>query len=163
MTPVHNDVVTDSVAVSTMIAAPPEAVWDLISDVTRMGRWSPETVECRWLGGADHALVGARFVGVNARGGRRWRTYCRVVAADRGRAFAFEVTGGRVFRVAQWRYDLRPVDGGCDVTESWQDRRGRFMTWYGRRVIGVTDRREHNRRGMRETLARLKAAAEAGR
>ena len=37
------------------VAAPPELVYDLISDVTRMGEWSPECYRCEWLDGATAA------------------------------------------------------------------------------------------------------------
>jgi hypothetical protein len=150
-----------SVSVSTRVAAPPERVYDLVSDVVRMGEWSPETVRCRWLGGATAAAVGARFAGTNQFGRHKWRTFCRVTAAERGREFAFEVTGGGILPVALWRYEMRPVDGGCEVTEHWTDRRGAFLRWYGRHVQAVPDRAEHNRRGMEQTLARLRAAAES--
>jgi uncharacterized protein YndB with AHSA1/START domain len=151
----------ESVSVSTVIAAPPERVYDLISDVTRMGEWSPETVRCRWLDDAAGPMVGARFTGVNAYGDRRWSTVCRVVAAERGHEFAFEVTGGRILRVARWRYRFRAVADGCEVTEHWTDRRGALLKWFGRRTLRIEDRAEHNRRGMEQTLARVKAAAEA--
>ena len=39
-------------AVTVHIDAPPEAVWDLVSDVTKIGRYSPETFEAEWLDGA---------------------------------------------------------------------------------------------------------------
>ena len=45
------------------IAAAPEAVWDLIADVTRMGEWSPETTGCEWIEGADGPRVRAPFMG----------------------------------------------------------------------------------------------------
>jgi len=150
-----------SVSVSTFIAAPPEKVYDLVADVTRMGEWSPETVRCRWLDGATGPAVGARFTGTNALKSRRWRTVCRVAAADRGREFAFEVTGAGFLPVALWRYELRPADGGCEVTEHWTDRRGLFLKVFGSAATGVADRAAHNRRGMAQTLERLKAAAEA--
>jgi uncharacterized protein YndB with AHSA1/START domain len=51
--------------VSVEIAAPPDAVYDLIADVTRMGEWSPECVRCRWLDGAQEARPGARFRGTS--------------------------------------------------------------------------------------------------
>jgi uncharacterized protein YndB with AHSA1/START domain len=157
----HNGGVAQSVSVSTRVAAPPERVYDLVSDVVRMGEWSPETVRCRWLGGATGPAVGARFAGTNSFRRLTWRTECQVTAAERGREFAFEVTGGGFLPVAVWRYELRPVDGGCEVTEHWTDRRGTLLRWYGRLILAVPDRAEHNRRGMEQTLARLKAAAES--
>ena len=39
------------VQVSAGIAADPEVVYDLISDITRMGEWSPETTSASWVSG----------------------------------------------------------------------------------------------------------------
>ncbi|HBM56923.1 MAG TPA: SRPBCC family protein, partial [Acidimicrobiaceae bacterium] len=44
---------TESVSVSREMAAPPEEVWALVSDLTRMGEWSPEAKGGRWAGGVD--------------------------------------------------------------------------------------------------------------
>jgi uncharacterized protein YndB with AHSA1/START domain len=150
---------SEPVRVSTVIDAPAERVWDLLSDVTRMGEWSPETYRCRWLDDAVGPVVGARFAGTNSHRGRRWRTVCTVVAAERGQEFAFDVIGAGI-PVATWRYELVPRDGGCEVTESTVDRRGLLLKLYGRLMLGITSRAEHNARTMAETLARLKSAAE---
>ena len=85
---------------STVINAPAERVYEMISDVTRMREWSPETKRCRWIRGADGPRVGAWFTGTNAYRGRWWRTVCRVVAATPGREFAFEVTADSGQRIA---------------------------------------------------------------
>lgn len=150
------------VEVSTTVAAAPEAVWALVSDVTRMGSWSPETTGCRWLGGATGPAVGARFRGTNRKGLRRWSTTCEVTAADAGRRFAFEVTYGPV-RISTWDYTFSPDGAGTRVVESWTDRRPGWMRTLSGPVMGVSDRNAHNRRGMEETLAAVKAAAESGR
>jgi uncharacterized protein YndB with AHSA1/START domain len=144
-----------------MINAPAEHVWDLVSDVTRMGEWSPETRGCRWLDDAAGPSAGARFTGSNAHRGRRWRTICTVIAADRGREFAFDVVGGGFLQVATWRYEFVLRDGGCTVIETSIDRRGPLLRLYGRMTLGIADRTEHNQRTMTETLARLKSSAEA--
>ena len=39
--------------------APPEKVWGIISDITRMGEFSPEVVEAEWLGEATGPALGA--------------------------------------------------------------------------------------------------------
>jgi hypothetical protein len=52
------------------MAASTERVWDLVSDVTRVGEFSPETFEAEWLGGASGPEVGARFRGHVRRNGR---------------------------------------------------------------------------------------------
>ncbi|HEV2088442.1 MAG TPA: SRPBCC family protein, partial [Cryptosporangiaceae bacterium] len=126
----------------------------------RMGEWSPETTSCRWLDGATGPQVGARFVGTNAYLKRRWRTVCTVTESERGRVFAFAVRSG-ILPVATWRYEFVPSGDGCEVTESTEDLRGRFLRWYGHRVLRVRDRRPHNETNMAETLRRLKSAAEA--
>jgi uncharacterized protein YndB with AHSA1/START domain len=152
---------SETVRVSTTVNAPAELVWDLVSDVTRMGEWSPETRSCRWIGEPAAPEVGARFSGSNAFRGRRWRTTCTVTAAERGREFAFDVTGAGFLDVATWRYTLRPTGGGCEVEETFVDRRNPLLQFGGVLALGVTDRAAHNRRGMVTTLARIKAAAEA--
>jgi uncharacterized protein YndB with AHSA1/START domain len=149
------------VAVTVEVAAPPERVWALVSDVTRMGEWSPETTACDWVGDADGPEVGARFRGRNQIGWRRWSTTCTVTAADPGRRFAFRVASVGGLPVADWSFEMAPTEGGCRVTESCTDRRGRIMHTLGRLVTGVADRDAHNRPGMEQTLARLSAAATA--
>lgn len=144
---------------SCSIRAKPRAVWALVSDVTRMGRWSPETTSCRWLDGATGPAPGARFRGSNQHGPLRWVTTCTVTAAEPGRRFAFDVGFGGV-AISTWSYDLRATPDGCVVTESWSDRRPRWMRLSSVPVTGIVDRAGHNRRGMRATLAALKAAAE---
>jgi hypothetical protein len=57
---------------SIEIAAPPELVYDLLADITRMGEWSPECYRCVWLDGAGAAGVGTRFRGYNRLGPYRW-------------------------------------------------------------------------------------------
>ncbi|MDQ1642553.1 MAG: hypothetical protein QOJ90_1904 [Actinomycetota bacterium] len=141
------------------IAADPAAVYALVSDVTRMGEWSPETTSCSWISG-DGAAVGAQFRGMNRRGPLRWVTTCTVTSADPGRRFAFSVAFGP-FAIADWAYDITPSARGCTVTESWVDRRGLAMKSGSPLVMGIVDRAAHNRAGMEKTLAALKAAAEA--
>lgn len=149
------------VVVQTTVAAPADRLYAMVSDVTRMGEWSPETAEGVWRGGATGPEVGARFAGRNRLGWRRWSTSCRVVEADPGRAFAFDVTSGPL-RVSRWAYRFEPAaEGTTTVTEEWTDHRGRTIVLLGGVVTGVPDRKEHNRASMEQTLAALKEAAEA--
>jgi uncharacterized protein YndB with AHSA1/START domain len=150
---------TDVVSVEREIEAPPERVWDLVSDVTRMGEWSPEAVGGVWIGGATGPAPGARFRGRNRSGRRRWSTRCTVVEADRGRSFVFQVKAG-VLGVAEWAYRIDPTARGCRVTDTWTDRRGRIITWLGTIVSGVHDRVTHNRETMTRTLDGLASSAE---
>lgn len=148
------------VEVTEQVRAEPSVVYDLVSDVTRMGSWSPETTSCRWLGGATGPAVGARFRGTNRHGPLlRWTTTCTVTAAEPGRRFAFDVDFAGV-PIARWVYDLEPTPTGCTVTESWDDRRGRPLQIASVPLMGIADRAEHNRRSMQTTLTALRLAAE---
>jgi uncharacterized protein YndB with AHSA1/START domain len=151
-----------SVEVSVHVDAPAERVYEMISDITRMGEWSPETVKVEWLGSATGAAPGARFKGHNRNGARRWSTKGQVSKADPGREFAFDISSIFNLPVARWGYRMTPEGGGCTVTEYWKDLRGTTMKIAGRVATGVADREVKNREGMKATLDRLKAKAEAG-
>lgn len=144
---------------TVQVAAPAQRVWELLSDVRRMGEWSPETIRAEWISGATGPAVGARFRGYNKRKAS-WRTTCTVTTAEPGREFAFDVG-----RDTRWRYAFTSDgDGGCQVTESFEILRvpgaiGRWLTGLGTGVPWV-EREADLRAGMRETLRRLKAAAE---
>jgi uncharacterized protein YndB with AHSA1/START domain len=152
---------SDSASVSIHIDAAPEKVYELVSDLPRMGQWSPECQRCEWVGGASAASVGARFKGHNRIGWRRWSTKGEVVVADPGRELAWDVTSVFGLPVARWRYVMHPkTEGGTEVVESTEDKRGRIMHVLGWLATGVTDREGHNTEGMRATLQRIKAEAE---
>jgi hypothetical protein len=153
----------DHDTVDTVVAAAPERVYDLVADVTRTPELSPEVVSARWLGDATGPAVGARFEAVNSSSaGRRWRNRPVVTVADRGREFAFARTEPFAGSIV-WRYRFEPVDGGTRVVESYQvERPVSRVGWFViERVFGAGDRREELRAGMRQTLERLRALAEA--
>jgi len=133
----------------------------MVSDVTRMGEWSPVCKACWWDEGAG-PHVGAVFTGRNELPDRTWETRSEVVAAERGREFAFVVqaTGTR------WGYTFTPVDGGTEVAESWEfppEGQELFRQRFGDDASAqVANREEAARSGMAATLGALKAAAEAG-
>ncbi len=134
-------------------------VWRLVTDVHRMGEWSPETVSAEWLDGAAGPVVGARFRGKNRLGLLRWATYVRVDEADVGSSFVFTVLSGAKGRhdATRWSYRFEDRDGGCEVTEAYE------VLWepgYARLVFPARRRRPQLDRGIATTLARLKAAAE---
>ena len=59
-------------SVSEHMNATPAQTWALISDVTRMGEWSPECVRAEWEDGATGPAVGAHFHGYNRAGTFEW-------------------------------------------------------------------------------------------
>ena len=143
------------------IAAPAEAVWALVSDLTRMPEWSPELERVEWTGAATGPSVGATFKGHNRVGGRAWSTTSTIAVADPPREIAWDVTAPLGLKVARWRYVVEPIDDlSCRLTESTEDQRA---GWFKRVTVlatGVKDRAEHNAAGMRATLERIRAAAE---
>jgi len=146
---------------SVTIAAPSERVWDLVGDVTRMGEWSPETTKAWWLGEASGPVVGAKFKGRNRLGLMRWATTCEVTVAERGSRFAF-VRISRIDDGTEWTFTMVPQGEGTLLTESARQRRlpNSAARMVGRITFG-SDREAQVQLGMRTTLERIKAAAEA--
>jgi hypothetical protein len=145
---------------TTHIDASPEALYELVSDVKRMGEWSPECRHCEWLDGATAPAVGARFKGSNKNGMFRWTTKPTVAVADPGREFAF-VIGHRGKDMTKWTYRFEPAPDGTTVTESFEMLAD--VPWYflmTERMMGAKDRHADLERNMGETLQRLKVAAE---
>ncbi len=151
---------------SCTIAATPDRVYALVSDITRMGEWSPECVRCEWMDGHDSAVVGAQFHGHNNNKGFEWTTPNTVVTADAGREFAW-VVGTLDFEVCRWRYVLEGEGDKTKITESF--RLGDQEVGFAQQVADATEeereamveaRRAQLIDGMRHTLEKLKAAAE---
>jgi uncharacterized protein YndB with AHSA1/START domain len=146
-------------AVTVHMDAPPDRIWELVSDVTRIGRYSPETFEAEWVDGATGPVVAAKFRGHvkrNGRGPTYWTT-CTVLASEPGREFAFGV-GSSDKPLNIWRYRLEPAGDGTDVTESFELSRTPMLRLYWA-LLGWT-RGRTNRDGMRITLERVKAEVE---
>jgi Polyketide cyclase / dehydrase and lipid transport len=143
-----------------IIARPPDVAYDMVADVTRMGEWSPVCKAC-WWNADDTPGVGARFTGRNEWADRTWETQAEVVAADRGREFAFVVleTGTR------WGYQFSPVQGGTRVTETWDIPPSAVAVWTQRAGADaeaqILDRTERTRTEIAATLAAIKKAAES--
>lgn len=150
-------------SVSTDIAAPPDRVYELVSDISRMGEWSPECYRCAWTKGATGPAVGARFKARNKGGrGPSWFNTPTVTVADSGREFAFNRSGPGVGSYT-WRFVCEPIPTGTRLTESFTAERplGMAMTWLTMKWTGSDDRDADLHRGMVTTLGRIKAAAES--
>ena len=156
------DVVRDTVSVSREIAAPAERVWAMVSDLSRMGDWSPENDGGRWVGSDSDGSpsVGDGFRGRNHRGRRAWKTNVTVIDVDAPRRFAFRLKIGALGG-CDWIYEIEATEGGCRVVESWVDERTRALKFVGWLFTGVSDRASHNRATMEQTLECLAAVAEA--
>jgi Polyketide cyclase / dehydrase and lipid transport len=147
-------------SVTVHMRAPASDIWDLVSDVTKIGRYSPETFEAEWLDGATGPAVGAKFRGHVKRNGKGpiyWTT-CTVTRCEPGREFAFGVgSSDRPLNV--WSYALQPNGDGTDVTESFRLAPTMPLRLYWK-LFGWA-RGKTNRNGMRATLEGIKAEVEA--
>jgi uncharacterized protein YndB with AHSA1/START domain len=151
--------VRDSVTVH--IQAPPERVWALVSDITNTGKFSPETFEAEWLDGATGPAVGTRFRGHVRRNGRGpvYWTQCKITVCEPGREFVFAVGGPGGKPVNTWGYRFEPSGDGTDVTESFELTDTPVLRLYWK--LAGKARGRTNAKGMRTTLERIKAVAEA--
>lgn len=147
------------VTVTRQIAASPDRLYRLITDIPQMPTFSPETIAAQWVKGSTGPAVGARFRGKNAIGRMRWTTTSTISRAEPGKVFAFEVGGPSR---TSWIYDFTATDGGTLVTESMsRPSRQPLPIRLMQRAAGVIDREAHLRAGIITTLERLAAVAEA--
>lgn len=146
---------------SVTVARDPEAVYALVSDVTRIGEWSPVCKACWWDDPAAGAVVGAWFTGRNVLPERTWETRSQVVAAEPGREFAWEVNDGWV----RWGFTVEPEGAGSRLTQHWRflpkGLEG-FRERFGADADAqIAQRSELALSGIPATLAAIKATAEA--
>ncbi|HUC04044.1 MAG TPA: SRPBCC family protein [Acidimicrobiales bacterium] len=142
-------------SVTVHMEASPAEVWDLVSDVTKIGRYSPETFEAQWLDGATGPGVGVKFRGHVKRNGRGpiyWTT-CTVLECEPERVFAFGV-GNSERPLNVWKYEMSPAGNGTDVTESFTlaPRLPLRLYW----ALFGWARGKTNRNGMQATLERIR-------
>ncbi|MSO59814.1 MAG: SRPBCC family protein [Ilumatobacteraceae bacterium] len=148
----------DPVTVSREIDATPEQIWALVTDLPRMGEWSPENRGGEWSEGATGPSLGACFKGANSNKNRNWKTTVVVIAFDAPIKFAFALRVGKA-HWCDWIYEIEATATGSLVTHSWIDRRSKLSDWIGGIVSKVDNRAEHNGRNMAATLDALAVAA----
>lgn len=140
------------------VGATPEQVWAVVSDVTRVGEFSPECTGAEWTSTPGGPVPGATFTGSNRHGPVQWRTRCTVVAAEPGVHLSWQVTESAM----RWGYRLRAVDGGTELTQ--------YRVQVGRkplvtRLVTATGalgraREDLMREGMRRSLAAIARTVE---
>jgi uncharacterized protein YndB with AHSA1/START domain len=141
------------------IAAAPDTVWRLVSDVRRMPEWSPQVESTRLRGSAEQVADGVEFTNLNSNGTFQWTTHGTVVRLDSGREIAFRIKENW----AVWSLRLEPTPGGTRLTQRRENPDGspaetaHVIDAY----LGGQDAfTESMRDGMRKTLQAIKAAAE---
>ena len=147
-----------SVSVTRDISASADKLWAMVTDLPRMGEWSPENRGGEWVGATPGAAVGAIFKGRNDNGKKSWGTKVKVNACDAPRKFSFGLmVGGKNW--CDWVYEIESTATGCRVTHSWIDHRGAGAKFLGKVVSGVADRGSHNLKNMEVTMDNLARAA----
>ncbi len=148
------------------VRATPDRVWALVSDLPRMSRWSPQVLRT-FLRGGRPVRLGTRMVNLNRRGLLVWPTQAKVVRFEPTREIAFKIRENGTI----WSFTLEPATGvdGTEVdgTRIIQRREAPEGTSdLSRKLVdrfmgGQVTFQDELRSGMRQTLARIKAEAEA--
>jgi uncharacterized protein YndB with AHSA1/START domain len=150
------------------VAAPPERVWALVSDLQLPARFSNEFQGADLLGGATTPAAGARFVGRNHHPAiGSWETTSTITDYDQPRVFAYDVDGEDGRPSASWRFTVEPTESGCRLTQ-WM-RMGPGRSGINPAIDAMPDKESkilHRRLGehrtnMEATLAGIKALAES--
>lgn len=141
--------------------APPQAVWAVLADVTRVGEWSHECHAARWLDGATAAAVGARFRGHSRSGRTRWSRVCTMTRVDPPRELAWVTHGGVYGDHTEWRYTLTPTPvGGTRITQTY--RVLAMPRWFDRLAWTLTPAHHDRRAALHADLVRLGETAARG-
>ncbi len=148
------------VQVSLHMDVPPNQVWSLVSDVTRIGEFSPETFEAKWTRGSTGPEVGASFKGHVKRNGigPTYWSACQVTKCVPNEVFEFAV-GTADVTITNWGYRLEADGTGTKVTEYFrlEPKLPLRLYWL---VLGWA-RGRRNERDMLTTLERMKTVLEA--
>lgn len=160
MADTYEKLIEDSIEIS----APVDKVWSLVTDIPAMAKWSPQVVKSTVKGGV--VTKGATFTNLNKQGIKRWPTAGKVVrfqppAGATPGDFAFRIRENRTI----WSFELEPTaDGGTRLTERRETPDGiSGISMLLTKVVlgGQEPFTDELRRGMRQTLERIKAEAEA--
>jgi len=153
------DKVQKNLEASIEVAASPEEVWAVVSDVRRMSEFSPSTVRMISIGAPR---VGSWTININRSGMKFWPTTARILRYEPNHAVAFRITENRTV----WSYTLEPAeDGGTRLIERRDTPNG--ISWFSRTATDAVlgGRRSFDEalvRGMNDTLRKIKAEVEKG-
>jgi uncharacterized protein YndB with AHSA1/START domain len=146
--------------VEATVDAAPERVWDLLTDFGRLAEWSPETV--RMLPMKPGGLrLGQWYLGINRRKAVVWPTRSVVAVLESGRTLAWDTRSSG----ARWVWELTPAGQSTRVVHRRPvplSLTALSKVFAGAFLGGGEGHADELEAGMAQTLARLKAAAEAG-
>lgn len=146
--------------VSIEISASPSQVWGVVSDLSRMPEWSPQTRKTIIRG--RPLRLGSTMINVNRRDVRIWATRSKVVAFDPGQRIAWKIKENH----AIWSFDLQGLDDNtrtklietrdvsADTTKLSKFLIDKFLS-------GEESFEQELTAGMRQTLQRIRLAVES--
>lgn len=103
---------------TAVIAAAPDAIWPIVTDIAFPGRHSDEFRGAAWLDGATGPALGARFEGRNGNDAMgEWTTVSTVTVCREPSEFAWAVEDP-ADPIAEWGFRLSIVEGGT-LVEQW--------------------------------------------
>ena len=151
---------------SVDISAPPERVWELVTDITLMPRFSTELQSTAWADGFRTPEIGAQFLGTNRHPAiGEWTTTSRIVVCEPPLMFGW-VVGNPENPAAAWQFELRPMPGGTRLSYTAQIGPGpsgvsMLIEREPERAEEIFERRlTQFRAGMQATLAGIQEMAE---
>jgi uncharacterized protein YndB with AHSA1/START domain len=141
---------------STHIKATPEQVWKVVSDLKRMGEWSPQCRKVVVRGGGPVTL-GTKTVNVNKRGLLVWPTTAKVVRFEPNKEIAYKINENK----SVWSFTITPTEDGVELTERREAPNG--TTKMSSMLVNVAMGGEKSfdaelTDGMEQTLGKIKAS-----
>ncbi|OJF84389.1 hypothetical protein NS14008_17465 [Nocardia seriolae] len=122
--------------------AAPEAVWQVLAEVTRIGEWSHECLRAEWLDGATAPAVRARFRGYSRSGFMRWSRVCEFTVVDPPHELVWITHGGIYGDTTEWRFRLEPRESGTRIVQQY--RVLSLPVWFDR-LVHLTVPAHHDR------------------
>ena len=144
---------------SAHASAPPEAVWQVLTDVTRVGEWSHECHTATWMNGSTQAAVGARFRGSNRAGSVRWSLPCTIYVCNAPSEFGYRTKGRLMRSSTEWYFALRPEDTGTRIIQRY--RVLSLAVWADRLGWLIIPTHHDRRAALERDLERLAAIADS--
>ena len=138
------------------INAPVSTVWSLVSDLSRMPQWSPQ---CRVMKLLGPLRPGTRTLNLNRHNLLFWPTTSVITEVLPERKLAFRIP----INTTVWTYELEPTATGTRLVETRHAEKGvtAASTAITKAALGGVDTFETELlKGMNQSLARIKAAAE---
>ena len=106
--------------VEAVVPALPDAVWRVVSDVTRVPEWSRECRRVTWSDGATVAARGARFRGTNKAGPWSWTRINEVEVADAPHRLVWRTVPTLFFPdSSRWTIELSADERGTRIVQSY--------------------------------------------